>query len=681
MTTYGEILAFKQSSKILEELTPAERVFVYYIYRASIPFNYMYRDQHHAKTNKLIEIMTNMYNHIKMTDKSELLADIETYLAYLWTNHGVYFEREYTNNKRTPERIGLKYLTREAVVIFYMSYCIMNNISYDQSLIDNIFDLTVDPEATVDGSIELSGNNFYQKGFTEEMYQAFPDEIKNSINAYFSIDENNNSVVQFHCVNGHFGSELKVVIYWLCLALTHVMNNLDVFDQYFVSSLSYLIQYFATGKEEFFKKHCIEWIKTDSRLDYTMGFIETYNDPKKIRGHPGAEVTVKTMDMTKLNPVLLELEQRIPINSDFKRLPGSQGRINVSVNDIMFSAGDYGPLIWTAAYCLPNYDDIRSTHGSKQVIYKLPNSPAKINNRELYDEFRLNSMKEIDPEDKLSGNLWDVQVILHETIGHASGRFGMHTFQEGESLILNGTTYSIGDTIQVTDTNYNQLITSNTDALEELRAEINALYMSINEIDTLNELGLFKGWLEKLGYEGLQRQCIIEMARHAIRRYTAQQENFKTIAGAHAKANIVISNFLIDANAIKFIDEIKTIDEIDYHVIGVEVIDLDVAINAVTALLQLVQTIKSTGDGTKCTELFNKYTVYPTTIEQGNLFRKYSEDIRKRLVGSIKCQTRIYSRYEPVMINGCLTDIKIHDDEDYIEQNFRLDSLVHSMNI
>src|SRR5947209_5283969 len=97
-----------------DAISSEERMFVYYMYRANLPFIRMARDQNGFYTNEIIDIFEFLYqNGAKL--ESNFLADVKIFLVYLWVNNGVYFQREYTNNKRTPKKIGLKYLNRETL--------------------------------------------------------------------------------------------------------------------------------------------------------------------------------------------------------------------------------------------------------------------------------------------------------------------------------------------------------------------------------------------------------------------------------------------------------------------------------------------------------------------------------------------------------------------------------------
>lgn len=678
MSTFNEFYIVKeQTDELFNSLTTQEKIFVYFLFRAALPFNNIARDQNHRYSNEIIQMFEYIYTN-KNNVNPELLKEIKTYLVYLWVNHGVYFMREHSNNKRTPNKLGMTHLTETNLRNLLLK---LNYRSTFEHLMPIIFDDSVDSELVVDGSIDKSGNNYYGPGFTQKHYDSLSDADKNRINAYPELDKNGNVHVRYHSVNDKYGKELTVTVFWLKQALKHAKLYPANFDEHIIKSLALLIEYFETGDENKFKEHSVEWLKTNSRLDYTMGFIEQYHDPMGVRGEACGEVTVKTISMEKLNPVLLEIEKRLPIPNEFKKLEGSTTIMNVSSNKILHSAGHNGPQVITAAYCLPNYNDIRSEVGSKQILYKLPKSVESSLNPDLAKEFRTKRRKlfveKYDPNDDLYEDLWDAQVLLHETIGHSSGALDTHTFTSGENLTIQGKTYKVGDTLKITDGNYAEFIKEDSSSLEELRAEINALYMSIAEMDVLDREGVFKDWVKKIGKEELKKECIIEMCRHSFRRYLSQGENMTDITGAHARANVVITNYLLEGGGIKIIDEVKNIDGNDYHLLDIEVIDSNKAFKSIVDLLQTVQRIKSTGDTNGCKKLFEKYVKYPIDLNKAKLYRSYMLANKQKLVGNIKATSRLYPNYVPILQDGNVVDV-ISYDMDIFEQNFHYRTLMLS---
>ena len=647
MTTCNELYCINEPtvSTLFRDLSKEERIFVLLMSRAMLPFNRIFRDQNHCCNNEIIELFESLYRCRSSLDP-ELVSDIETYLVYLWTNHGIYFHAEDSDAKRTPARLGLTHLTPENLSVALEKV----GIKCSERLFPVIFEKTVDPEMTINGNIEKSGNNYYGRGFTEEHYLSFPADVRNSINAYFSLDTQGSPRVEYYSTTGKYGPELTVAVCWMKRALRHVQQYPNTFDVHFVKSLDLLIQFFESGKEELFKQHCIEWLQTCSHLDYTFGFIETYKDPKGIRGQAGGEVTIKTVDMKRVNPVLLAIEQKLPHPLEYMRSEDGKTTLNVSLNKIAFASGDYGPCKLYAV-CLPNYEDIRSQHGSKQIIYKSSESLEELLNPDLVKQFRSTARQafvdKYDPDNQILDDLWDLQVLLHETIGHASGKLHQHVFTE--TTEFQGKTYEPGDIIEVTDTNLTELLKSDQSSLEELRAEINALYMSVAETDTLSKEGLCKDWIGRIGKVEFQKQCIIEMTLHAFRRLRTQKDNMDDIRGSHARANTVITNYLLESGGIRIIDEIKSVNGKEFHLLDIEVVDFEKALTAITSLCRLVQRIKSTGDGKGCQQLFGKYTKYPVTIEQARIYRQYGIEKRLCVTGNVKMIARIFPNYRPVL--------------------------------
>lgn len=663
MSTYNEIyIQYEDDHELFNSLSKEEKIFVYLMMRASLPFNRIYRDQNHRHNNEIIELFEFLYQNKKIIEwfdytynkknkeDSTLFKDIETYLVYLWTNHGIYFLKDQSRHKRTPEKLKLNNLTEETLVTLLQNLCYQKPYKH---LLPTIFNTKLEEEMVVPGNIEQSGNNYYEKGFTEGMYKKMPENIKNKINAYFT------KTPPYHTqysANDKYSVELKVSVYWLQQALTHIKQYPNIFDEHMVKSMEHMILFLTTGNEECFKQYSIEWLKTKSKLDYNMGFIEQYHDPKQIRGNASAEITIKTTNMEKLNPVLLDIETRLPVANDYKRTIDDNTVLNVSVNQQLFGAGDYGTLNITAAYNLPNDENIRSQYGSKQILYKTT-EPVKLN---------LNVWNQLVKDEKLFSDLWDLQVLLHE-LSHGSGKLHKHITESGE-------------TFEVTNDNLTELIGKDYSALEELRAEICALYISIAEMETLNKHNLYKEWYEQLSKDQLKNYCIIEMTRHIFRRLITQSDNFTEIKGSHARANFVITNYLLDGGGIQITDEIKYIDNEDFHLLGIEVLDYDKAFDSTVKLLQLVQEIKSTGNGKNCNELFSKYTTYPITLEMANEYRKNVMKIQNKLNGNIRVTARIYSNFQPIIFCNQIVDVVIGEEQDIFQQNMHYNELMLSTN-
>ncbi|MEX2437776.1 MAG: hypothetical protein WD449_00820 [Candidatus Babeliales bacterium] len=418
-----------------------------------------------------------------------------------------------------------------------------------------------------------------------------------------------------------------------------------------VTSLELLMKFFATGDEQYFREHSKEWLKTNSRLDYTTGFIEVYEDPKAVRGEYASEVTIKSLNMEELNKVLPGCEAKLPFPAEYKRKGLDDGTAtlpNASINVIAFGSGGYGPLLFTAAYCLPNYNDIRSECGSKQIIYKEEASLALLLQPKLYKQLSYLQdhrtwHEENDPNFALNKDIWTLQVILHETLGHGSGALAQG----------------------IDETAVNNNLGKYFSAHEELRAEIIALLTSIDNYDQFASMGLLHEWPKKLSKSELINKLIENMAATGLRRLIAQPDSATTINGAHSQANYTIMNYLIDNKGLELIQEPRIIGEDTFTVLGVKVSNQKQALKSINELAVLVQTIKSTANKKNVHDLFE---AYGTKIRNPNHIT-WAKACNKKVMDGIKGIVRLFPEYQPIQNkSGSITDIQASWPKGFIEQ-------------
>lgn len=624
------------------KLSEPEKVFIALMYQASIPGNRILMDQVHRHGLELFDLFKTLYDQrvqLVELEKTEKLTfaehsvdqfndHVRTYFVYLFVNNGQYFKKESENEKRTPSKLGLTALSKENICAAFEALNLPEKATRVQELERTIFDASYEPTLTVAGSIEKSAVNIYAKSdqkndsktFTQADLESLEDQDFNGGACYYDVQitqgDKRIACAIPYAVNGKYSQDLEIMVSWLRQAHKLAAQFPGHFDQHLVSSLEHLITSLETGSEQEFSLHSIAWLKDRSRVSYTFGFIESYFDPMGDVASFQADVTIQDpdFDLTHLSKQLPIIEAALPLPQEFKRnVLGSDAALpNASMRIVAAATGDLGPLFLTAAYCLPNDAVIRSEHGTKQIIYRADKGLAATINPALtrklfYLKNRADWFAQHDPEFSIMTDLWNIHVVLHETLGHGSGKYGQHTFQDGEELKVNGVKHKVGDTIPVTNANFSKFMAGTDSAIEELRAEIIALYISLNHLDIMKEHGLLKQWPQKLSDDQLREWLLFDMANTALRRMVSQNNDATEITGAHAQANCIITNFLIEKGGIAWQQESTTIDKESFDVLGLEIIDLAKAMDAVKELMILTQTIKSTANGTKAQWLINAY--------------------------------------------------------------------------
>jgi len=286
--TYGEIavIYYDKITEVYDALTPVERVFAYYLYRASLPGHQIALGQFHRKGLEITTLLEKILDHKEMlakgfgslsaADAQQFIDEVPIYLVYMWANHGQYFLREFVREKRTPCVVGLKYLTQENVVAALRAIGHAGVDAQVAELAPYLFDETVESTRSTPGFIDKSAINFYAPGFTDDDFDRLSSHEQKHPNGYYSIEERDGQripKVELCKVGGRFDQELSVTVHWLEKAAQHAAKYPETFDAHITPSLNLLCEFFRTGDEETFKKHSIEWLKTKSKIDYLYGFM------------------------------------------------------------------------------------------------------------------------------------------------------------------------------------------------------------------------------------------------------------------------------------------------------------------------------------------------------------------------------------------------------------------------
>lgn len=567
-----------------EKLTLPDKLQIYYLGQAAVAGNDIIFDQNHRDALKIKHILEEIITHADGIDKN-VLKKIFNYAKIFWAEESQYGYRD--KMKFMPEFTYDEILS--AAKTARKNGANFNAMSekhleqYLKSLEKSIFDLNYEPLSVCKDSkkdiVAESAVNFYEKGVTLKDFNGFAEN--NQLNSL--VEKKNGKLYEnVYKIGGLYSDYLvKTNKYLEDAAKVIHPKNQTAKDQ--IKTIQDLMTYFKTGNLKDFEKFNIQWVKTKGNVDFILGFIESYKDPRGVKASFEGTVFYTDFASTKLMNAIGEsvkyFEEKMPWPDIYKRTNfGAVPAANSVI--VALGSGDSGtqPPI---GINLPNDEQIRQIYGTKSVsLYNILETHRKVNGDKITKEFYL--PESVDLIKKYGDNSDDLHTALHEVCGHASGK----TIVKDPDNCLK----------------------EYARAWEEARAELVGLYHSFDPVFYEKKL-YSRQDVEKMGQAGYIGYATSDLLQ--LRRIPGPE-----IQDDHMRAMHFIVTYLMDEE--KVIKPV-VVNGKTYMTVP----DFNKMKEAVGRLLAIVMEVKANGNYEKAKEMINKYGVKVNTAWQKEIQARY----------------------------------------------------------
>ncbi len=619
-----------------EQLRLSQKKLIYFLSQAALTGRDILWDQNGRYNLRIRKILETIYTDYQGNRTGPNFEALVVYLKRVWFSNGIH--HHYGCEKFVPGFTETFF--RHAITNVSPEKLPLSEGQTVEQLCNEITPVLFDPnvmpkrvnQASGEDLLLTSACNYYGEGVTqteaENFYRSLkqpddPHPVMYGMNSRL-IKENGKLTEKTWCSGGLYGSAIDRIVYWLRKAAAVAENPRQQ------AVLEKLIEFYHTGDLHTFDEYTILWVKeTESDVDFTNGFTETYGDPLGMKASWEGYANFKDKEATrrteKLSAQAQWFEDHSPVDNRFKK-SSCQG-VSAKVITAAILGGDLYPAS-AIGINLPNSNWVRAEHGSKSVtignLTEAYNKAAHGNG--FLEEFVADATVKalIDRYGDLCD---DLHTDLHECLGHGSGQ--LLPGVDPDALKAYGAT------------------------IEEARADLFGLYYLADE--KLVELGLtpdgeaYKAQYYTYMMNGLLTQLVrIEPGNY--------------IEEAHMRNRALIAHWTLEQGSGNGVAELIKED----GKTTVRINDYAQLRLLFGQLLAEIQRIKSEGDYAAARQLVERYGV---TVDP-DLHREILDRYRKLNLAPYK--GFINPVYEPVTdAEGRITDIRISYGEAYDAQMLR----------
>ncbi|XP_033735100.1 dipeptidyl peptidase 3-like [Pecten maximus] len=447
----------------------------------------------------------------------------------------------------------------------------------------------------------------------------------------------------FRVTRGDYSPLMALVAENLKKAQGYAANDLER------NMLKEYVDSFTSGSILSHKNGSRHWIKNTGPIVETyIGFIESYRDPFGMRGEFEGFAAVVNKEMSaKFTELVDHAEKFLPLlpwPSSFEK--DKFLRPDFTSLDVLTFGGSGIP----AGINIPNYDDIRQSEGFKNVSLGNVIISAYKDTKE-----KVSFLAEEDKElfVNLKTTTFEVQVGLHELLGHGSGKLFVKDKDGNLNFDVDSVTNPITeekvDKWYEHNETWDSKFTSLASSYEECRAECVGIYLCLSA-KVLSIFGhtdddaddvIYINWLN-----------MVRAGLLALEFYSPETGAWRQ---AHMQARFVILRVLLEAgNGLVTIKHFTADDGSEDMVLKLDRSKIStVGKTAIGNFLRKLQVYKSTCDVEAAKKLYNYYSDVHDREEPHFLARRATVLARKQ-------PRKMFVQHNTV-VNGSTVDLKNYD--------------------
>jgi len=624
----GDTGFLQLQAESFKDLPAKEKILAHWLSMAAIAVHPIVFDQNSVYGLREKHLLEGILRHSKGIDPA-VLKKITDYTKLFWANRGNH--NSFTSRKFLPE-FTFEELQAAAGQALKSGARLGPRTKLAKELEElrrPIFDPDFQPMLTAknpkngEDPLEASANNLYE-GVRLGDLQGFQE--KYPLNSRL-VKKQGKLVEQVYRAGtpdgtvppGLYADELHRAIRYLKMALPYASATQG-------KVLQDLIRYDQTGAPEDWRQFNIDWVRDDSPVDFTNGFIEVYKDARGIKGASQAYVTVVDENLNKLMRQFAAnaayFEQREPWKDQYK-LANPNPPVLKAV-EALIETGDFE--ISTIGENLPNETEIHDRYGSKSFVFTgSTRAFAAASGEKVTEEFGY-SPEEIERARKYRNLANDLFTAMHEVLGHGSGKMNPRLREEPATYLKEY--YS---------------------TLEEARADLVAMW---NFFDPkLLEIGAMPSVeVAKAAYDGEARAALVQLR---------EVPTGDTIEEDHRRGTQLIINYIREkTGAVQPVERDGKI----YLVVK----DYEKMRQGVGLLLAELMRIKAEGDYDAARDLITRHGIHFNTAWRDQVVERYKKlDLPTYWSGINPDLRPVFAK------NGKIMDVEIAYPRDVVRQQLR----------